>query len=102
MNVSTQIQKKNALAEVDLIKQFKHPNIIQCITTYSSLKRHSATSSTEFLYIVMEYCCPLPKMIKNEQLVGNVFKQCVEALEYCHSFGLSHRDVKVIILWHFN
>jgi serine/threonine protein kinase len=82
--------KKAALEvadEIDLLSRLDHRNIVKLL----GVSRSSGVEN----YIVMEYCCPLPRTEGNEPLVGNVFRQCCSAVEYMHNLGIAHRDVKV-------
>jgi len=73
-------------SEIDLLSRLNHRNIVKLLGV--------KTSNVEN-YIIMEYCCPLSQTEGEAELVGNVFRQCCNAVEYMHNLGIAHRDVKV-------
>lgn len=83
---------KNMMQEIDLLKNLHHPNIV---------KYHGFVTSTENLYIILEYCegGSLNSMIKNfgkfpETLVALYLGQVLKGLLYLHEQGVIHRDIK--------
>ena len=83
---------KNMMQEIDLLKNLHHPNIV---------KYHGFVTSTENLYIILEYCegGSLNSMIKNfgkfpETLVALYLSQVLQGLLYLHEQGVIHRDIK--------
>lgn len=91
----TPSRKKNAEREIKILTRLNHPNIIKLYQTIENRKS---------LNLIMEYVsgCSLMaymKKTKDKRLEENdakrVFKQIIEALEYCHSLGISHRDIKL-------
>jgi Protein kinase domain len=88
-------RKKNVEREIKILSKLKHPNIIKLITTIE-------TAHT--INLVFEYVsgCSLLDYIKNrsskkikEIEAKSIFKQIIQALEFCHSIGVSHRDIKL-------
>ncbi len=83
----------NILKETQFQKIFNHPNIV---------KMYLSFINEEHLYLVME----LVDNINLEQYLKSIrwkisiedtkvfFKQIVDAIEYCHSIGLVHLDIK--------
>ncbi|KAI8517295.1 polo-like kinase 3 [Branchiostoma belcheri] len=66
--------KQNKLMEVDIHRHLKHPNIVELI-------RDIEDSSN--LYLVLEFCPNKP-----------IFRGIVAAVEYVHSRGIVHCDLK--------
>ncbi|KAI0088828.1 kinase-like domain-containing protein [Irpex rosettiformis] len=71
----------------------KHENIV----TF-----HRAFQDIRYLYIVLDFCpggdmwgaIAAGEYWKNDELVRKVLLQLIDALEYCHSRGIYHRDLK--------
>jgi serine/threonine protein kinase len=83
---------KNMMQEIDLLKNLHHPNIV---------KYHGFVTSTENLYIILEYCegGSLQNMCKTfgkfpETLVALYLSQVLQGLLYLHEQGVIHRDIK--------
>jgi serine/threonine protein kinase len=83
---------KNMMQEIDLLKNLHHPNIV---------KYHGFVTSTENLYIILEYCegGSLSSLCKSygkfpETLVALYLSQVLQGLLYLHEQGVIHRDIK--------
>uniref|UniRef100_A0AC35FDE9 Protein kinase domain-containing protein n=1 Tax=Panagrolaimus sp. PS1159 TaxID=55785 RepID=A0AC35FDE9_9BILA len=84
--------KKIALREIRMLKQLKHPNLVNLIEVFRRNKK---------LHLVFEHCdrtvlddlekyptgCP-------EYLTKKVIYQLLNAIQFCHSHNCIHRDVK--------
>lgn len=89
---SDPIIRKIATREVRMLRQLKHPNLINLIEVFRRKRR---------LHLVFDYCeltlldviekyanqCPLA-------LIKKVIWQTVNAVNYCHSQNCIHRDIK--------
>lgn len=85
----------NQLQEIRLLRQFRHTNII---SMYECLFKGPK------IYIILEYCpFVLHDLIFEHQAKGtqlalpltrNLFRQLVRGIEYLHSIGVVHRDIK--------
>lgn len=79
-------------SEVELLQQLDHPNIIKLLHVYEN---------DDNVYLVFEYKTGdlynyiQKNGVMNEMLAMRIFTQLVEAIEYCHSKGIAHLDVKL-------
>jgi len=89
-------EKKNALQEANLLRDLKHPFIVQYVDSFIE---------DSALVIIMEYCSEgdLSSHIKKKKAKGERFSeevvvswmsQIVLALKYLHSCKILHRDLK--------
>ena len=88
-------RKKNLISEIKVLKSLNHPNII---------KIKEAIDSSKQIHIVMEYVggCSLwsylkkrPNRLLPESAARKYFTQIISGLNYCHSLGVIHRDLKL-------
>ncbi|CAL4111675.1 unnamed protein product, partial [Meganyctiphanes norvegica] len=84
--------KKIALREIRMLKQLKHPNLINLIEVFRRKRK---------LHLVFEYCdhTVLNELEKNpkgcpESLTKRIIYQLVQAIKFCHAGQCIHRDVK--------
>ncbi|KAF1318215.1 Camk protein kinase, partial [Globisporangium splendens] len=80
------------VAEVGALSRLKHPHVIS---------HHGFYSEGDNYYLVLDYCQGggLERVLQKEkrlpeQDVKVIMRQLLSALEYCHSMGQVHRDVK--------
>lgn len=87
-------EQKEALTEVRVLSQLKHPNIVEYIGSFES---------GGYLHILMEYCNAgdVEQLIKKqkgtyleENVVASLFIQVCSALRYLHERRILHRDLK--------
>ena len=88
-------KKKNAEREIKILSRLNHPNII---------KLYKTVENKRTLNLIMEYVggCSLLAFLKkkvskrlDESEAKKIFKQIIQALEYCHSLNITHRDIKL-------
>jgi MAP/microtubule affinity-regulating kinase len=88
-------RRKSVKREIKLMEKMKHPNIARLYETIDTEK---------YVILVMEYVGggSLHSYLKSkaerrldEQEVKRVFKQVLEAIKYCHSRCITHRDIKL-------
>ena len=83
-------------AEIELLGQLDHPNIIKLYEIYENNK---------YIYLVMELCTGgelfdriLSRLDSGkgftEKEAADIFKQLMSAVHYCHSRKITHRDLK--------
>mmetsp|Transcript_7294 Transcript_7294/g.17786 ORF Transcript_7294/g.17786 Transcript_7294/m.17786 type:complete len:550 (-) Transcript_7294:179-1828(-) len=75
--------------EVELLRQLDHPNIVRLYEVYEHGNK---------MYLVMQLLLgkDLGKVnFTNERQVAIVMKKIVNAIAYCHSQGICHRDIKL-------
>ncbi|XP_071078092.1 cyclin-dependent kinase-like 1 isoform X2 [Desmodus rotundus] len=84
--------KKIALREIRMLKQLKHPNLVNLIEVFRRKRR---------LHLVFEYCDhtvlhELDKYQRGlpEHLVKSITWQTLQAVNFCHKHNCIHRDVK--------
>ena len=70
-----------------------HPNVVKLYEVYEN---------EDYLYLVMELLAGgelfdriVAKKTFSEQEAADVIRPLVQALKYCHSLGVIHRDLKV-------
>ncbi|CAG9764892.1 unnamed protein product [Ceutorhynchus assimilis] len=84
--------RKIALREIRLLKNLKHPNLVNLLEVFRRKRR---------LHLVLEYC---EKTVLNElekyprgvpELVTKqIIWQTIQGVSYCHQNGCIHRDIK--------
>ena len=85
--------KKSKFKEIDITKKFNHINVIYV---------YKVIDTPENYYIVMEYCKNgelFEYISKKERLdedeASSFFYQIINGVEYIHSKGIAHRDLKL-------
>ena len=78
--------------EIDILKTLDHPNVIKLYEVYDDERA---------IYLVMELCSggELYDYVNSAQYTErqacNIFHSMVKAINYCHSRGIAHRDLKL-------
>ncbi|GFW84111.1 cyclin-dependent kinase-like 1 [Trichonephila clavipes] len=84
--------KKIALREIRMLKQLKHPNLVNLIEVFRRKRK---------LHLVFEYCEHTvldilekhPKGVP-DNLTKRIIWQTLQAVNFCHEHNCIHRDVK--------
>eukprot|EP01135_Chromosphaera_perkinsii_P002897 Nk52_evm8s230 gene=Nk52_evmTU8s230 len=87
--------EQNVRKEITLLKRIKHKNIVELIDVCYNEEKQK-------MYIIMEHCCcTLQDMLENTESktfpvwqAHFYFTQLCDGLEYMHSKGIVHRDIK--------
>jgi calcium-dependent protein kinase len=84
--------KEDFLNELSILKIIDHPNIIKLFETYEDENNY---------YLVMEHLIGgdlfsrIERMKEiNEAYIALIFYKIISAINYCHSIGVVHRDIK--------
>ncbi|XP_063085513.1 cyclin-dependent kinase-like 4 isoform X2 [Cavia porcellus] len=86
------VVKKIALREIRMLKQLKHPNLVNLIEVFRRKRK---------MHLVFEYCdhTLLNELERNpngvaDGMIKSVLWQTLQALNFCHKHNCIHRDVK--------
>lgn len=88
-------RKQSVKREMQILQKLEHPHIIRL---------HETLESSRQIHIVMEYVGShsLHSYLRKKTLrrlpeptVKRLFKQIVQAIEYCHRLHVAHRDIKL-------
>ncbi|CAL5042439.1 unnamed protein product [Urochloa decumbens] len=87
--------QQQVMREIDIMRRVRHPNVVRI---------HEVMATKRSIFVVMEYVGggSLDAYLAHraagrglaEPSARRVFHQLVSALDYCHSLGVYHRDVK--------
>nr|QJD55598.1 snf1-related protein kinase [Euplotes vannus] len=91
--LTDEVSRQKVMKEVKILKKMRHKNIIQLLDTFETQKH---------IIFVMELCSGgdlLNYVRKRRKLTEDnakpLFKQILEALQYCHRLNILHRDIKL-------
>jgi serine/threonine protein kinase len=88
-------RKQNAEREIKILAKLDHPNIVKLVKTVEN--QNSLNLVLEYIpgSSLMSYLKQRPKKRMDEAEAKSVFRQIMLALDYCHSQGIAHRDIKL-------
>ncbi|XDB52082.1 hypothetical protein AB1E18_005630 [Capra hircus] len=93
----------NVKKEIQLLRRLRHRNVIQLVDVlYNEEKQKIYPAGAQPTYMVMEYCvCGMQEMLDSVPekrfpvcQAHGYFCQLVDGLEYLHSQGIVHKDIK--------
>jgi negative regulator of PHO system len=80
----------SAIKEINILKELKHPNIIQLYNWEYNLKKTLLILE----YADMDLKCYLNNNVINQLMIKNIMTQLCLGLSYCHNQYIIHRDLK--------
>lgn len=91
MDLDHQASKELIIMEIEVMKQYKHPNIVNYIESYFIDNQ---------LWVVMEYLDGgaltdvVMETVLSEGQIAGICRKSLEALEFLHDREILHRDIK--------
>ena len=91
MDLENQPKKELIITEIEVMKEYQHPNIVNYIESY--------LVSNE-LWVIMEYLeggaltDVVTETVLNEGQIAGICCKCLEALDFLHQREIIHRDIK--------
>ena len=91
MDMNRQQKKELLISEIEVMKEFRHPNIVNFIESFLIGDR---------LWVVMEYLeggnltDVVTETILSEAQIAGIAQKCLAALSFLHKHRIIHRDMK--------
>lgn len=95
MNIETQPSKESLINEIQVMKDFSHPNLVNFLESF-----FIETPWKRQLWVVMEYMNGGPltdvvmETVMKEHQIAFVTREVLKALKFLHDKGVIHRDIK--------
>jgi len=89
------MKKSNVIREIRILEKLDHPNIMRIFDCMEDSKNVIIVLEYIAGISLNEYLAKIPDHKLNETEVYNIFKQLLSAVAYCHSKGITHRDLKL-------
>ena len=96
-----------SIQEIDFLARMNHPNIVKYTGIYHSDEKHfpedkelSKYGKVDLIYLGMEFGLRSGDSVFSDKRFSwknkkNVFKDLLKGIEYMHSIGVVHRDIKI-------
>lgn len=101
LQVAVKIIDKTCLNEEYLAKTYREISILKTLRHPHITRLYEVMQSETMIYLVTEYACQgeiFDHLVENGRMkepeAARVFTQLVSAVQYCHSKGVVHRDLK--------
>lgn len=89
------VKQKNYEAEVENLRELEHPNIVKLLEVVETNKRVAMVMECISTFTLFDHLARCPKSRLQEHEAKVVFFQILQAIDFAHSRGIIHRDMKL-------
>lgn len=89
------MKKNNVLREIKILERLDHPNIMKIFDCFEDSQNVTIVLEYVAGISLNSYLAKVPEHRLDESEVCKIFKQLLSAVAYCHSKGITHRDLKL-------
>lgn len=101
-SVAVKTINKKRIKPIEVERSYRELNVMQKLSHPSIIQLYEVIDADDNLNIVMEFiegCDLFEKILKDGRFSDDkariISRQLVSALQYCHSIGIAHRDLKL-------